>query len=67
MFARTYDSLEKDLSRLVDIPGHSNVSTTRIYTAESGLVHARQADRLELILINTILLNTVRDAVWKKY
>ena len=50
LFARTYYSLEKDLSRLADILGHSNVSTTRIYTAESGLVHARQIDRLELIL-----------------
>lgn len=50
MFAQTYDSLKKDLSRLADIPGHSNVSTTRIYTAESGLAHAGQADRLELML-----------------
>ena len=50
LFARTYYSLEKDLSRLADILGHSNVSTTRIYTAESGLVHARQVERLGLIL-----------------
>ncbi|NBI19066.1 integrase [Neglecta sp. X4] len=50
LFARTYYSLEKDLSRLADILGHSNVSTTRIYTAESGFVHARQMERLGLIL-----------------
>ena len=50
LFARTYYSLEKDLSRLADILGHSNVSTTRIYTAESGLVHAQQVERLDLIL-----------------
>ena len=50
LFARTYYSLEKDLSRLADILGHSNVNTTRIYTAESGLVHARQMERLGLIL-----------------
>ena len=50
LFARTYYSLEKDLSRLADILGHSSVSTTRIYTAESGLVHARQLERLGLII-----------------
>lgn len=50
LFARTYYSLEKDLSRLADILGHSNVSTTRIYTAESGLVHARHMERMGLIL-----------------
>ena len=49
-FAWTYYSLEKDLSRLAEIVGHSNVSTTRIYTAESGLVHAQQVERLDLIL-----------------
>lgn len=50
LFARTYYTLEKDLSRLADILGHSSVTTTRIYTAESGLVHARQVERLGLIL-----------------
>ena len=50
LFARTYYSLEKDLSRLADILGHSNVTTTRIYTTESGFVHARQMERLGLIL-----------------
>lgn len=46
LFARTYYSIEKDLSRLVDILGHSSVSTTRIYTVESGTVHARQLARM---------------------
>lgn len=50
LFARTYYTLEKDLSRLADILGHSNVNTTRIYTAESGLIHARQLDRMGLVL-----------------
>lgn len=50
LFARTYYALEKDLSRLADILGHSSVSTTRIYTAESGIVHARQIERMGLIL-----------------
>lgn len=50
LFARTYYSLEKDLSRLADILGHSSINTTRIYTAESGYVHARQMERLGLII-----------------
>lgn len=50
LFARTFYSIEKDLSRLADILGHSSVTTTRIYTAESGTVHARQIGRLGLVV-----------------
>lgn len=50
LFARTYYAMEKDLSRLADILGHSSVNTTRIYTAESGLTHAQQMERLGLII-----------------
>ena len=50
LFARTYYALERDLSRLADILGHTNVTTTRIYTAESGAVHARQFGRLGLVV-----------------
>lgn len=50
LFARTFYSLERDLSRLADILGHSSVTTTRIYTAESGSVHARQIGRLGLVV-----------------
>lgn len=50
LFARTFYSVEKDLSRLADILGHSSVTTTRIYTAESGSVHARQIGRLGLVV-----------------
>lgn len=50
LFARTYYSLEKDLSRLADILGHSDVNTTRIYTVESGQTHARQIERLNLVV-----------------
>lgn len=48
LFARIFYSMEKDLSRLADILGHSSVNTTRIYTAESGTVHARQMERMGL-------------------
>lgn len=50
LFARTYYTLEKDLNRLADILGHSNVNTTRIYTMESGAVHARQIEHMRLVI-----------------
>ncbi len=50
LFARTYYAIEKDLSRLADILGHTSVNTTRIYTVESGMVHARQLERMNLII-----------------
>lgn len=50
LFAKIYYSLEKDISRLADILGHSSVNTTRIYTMESGRNHARQIERMGLVI-----------------
>ena len=50
LFARTYYQLEKDLSRLADLLGHASISTTRIYTMESGMEHIRQLERMDLVL-----------------
>ncbi len=49
LFARTYYSLQKDIVRLADILGHSNVNTTRIYTMESGAVHRKHIEKLGLL------------------
>ncbi len=49
LFARTFYSLQKDIVRLADILGHSNVNTTRIYTAESGSSHIEKIQRLGLL------------------
>lgn len=49
LFARTYYSLQKDIVRLADILGHSNVNTTRIYTMETGETHRKQLERLGLL------------------
>lgn len=49
LFARTYYSIEKDISRLADILGHSSVNTTRIYTMETGEVHRKQIQKLGLL------------------
>ncbi|MBQ8301286.1 MAG: tyrosine-type recombinase/integrase [Clostridia bacterium] len=49
LFARTYYSVQKDVVRLADILGHSNVNTTRIYTIETGEIHRSQIERLGLL------------------
>lgn len=49
LFARTHYSVFKDIVRLSDILGHSNINTTRIYTMESGEVHRKQVQRLGLV------------------
>lgn len=49
LFARTYYSIQKDIVRLADILGHSNINTTRIYTQENGEIHRQQIQRLGLL------------------
>ena len=49
LFARTYYSIQKDIVRLADILGHSNVNTTRIYTMETGETHRKQIQKLGLL------------------
>ena len=44
LFARVFYSMEKDVVRLMDLLGHSNISTTRIYTTR------HQVGRMNLIL-----------------
>lgn len=49
LFARTYHEQQKDIGRLADILGHSNINTTRIYTRESETVFAKQIEGLNLV------------------
>ena len=51
LFARTYYCIQKDIVRLADILGHSNINTTRIYTMETGEIHNRQIQKLGLLRI----------------
>ena len=51
LFARTYYTMEKDIVRLADILGHSNINTTRIYTMESGMIHRQQIEKMNLLCI----------------
>ena len=50
LFAVTYYQIEKDLTHLADLLGHSSVNTTRIYTLSSGEEQARQIDLLGLVV-----------------
>lgn len=49
LFARSYYSQYKDLSRLCDLLGHTSVNTTKIYTKESGAIHIKQIEGLGLV------------------
>jgi site-specific recombinase XerD len=50
LFAVTYYKAERDLGHLADILGHSNINTTRIYTAETESVLADTIEKLGLLL-----------------
>lgn len=50
LFARTYYNLEKDITRLADILGHSSIDTTRVYIISSGAEHEKQISSLGLVV-----------------
>ena len=49
LFARTFYRACRDVAKLADVLGHSNMETTRIYLISTGVEHARQLARLGLI------------------
>lgn len=51
LFARTFYRAKKDIVKLADLLGHSNINTTRVYTAETGSEHMMRLERVEKILI----------------
>lgn len=50
LFARTFYDLDKDIARLADILGHSNINTTRIYIISTGREHRRKLDAMGLVV-----------------
>ena len=50
LFARTFYRIEKDIAKLADILGHSNINTTRIYIISTGTEHRRQMENMHLII-----------------
>ncbi len=50
LFARTFYGIEKDLAKLADILGHSNINTTRIYIIATGNEHRERMESMRLII-----------------
>ena len=50
LFARMFYSMDRDIVRLADVLGHSNINTTRIYTMETGREHLELLEKLQEIL-----------------
>ena len=50
LFARSFYRQSKDLSKLADVLGHSNIETTRIYIITSGWEHMRELEKMKLVI-----------------
>ena len=50
LFARTFYGMEKDIAKLADLLGHSNIETTRIYIITTGAEHKRKMENMRLII-----------------
>lgn len=50
LFARTFYGIEKDIAKLADILGHSNINTTRIYIMTTFAEHKRKMENMRLII-----------------
>lgn len=49
LFAKSFYQIEKDIARLADVLGHSNIETTRIYIKTTGYEHRRQLEDMGLV------------------
>lgn len=50
LFARTFYEIEKDIAKLADILGHSNINTTRIYIITTCGEHRKRMERMKLVI-----------------
>lgn len=50
LFARTFYEIEKDIAKLADILGHSNINTTRIYIITTCCEHRKRMERMRLVI-----------------
>ncbi len=50
LFARCFYAVDKDLAKLADILGHSNINTTRIYILSTGQEHRQHMETLGLVI-----------------
>lgn len=50
LFARVFYNIDKDIGKLADILGHSNINTTRIYIISTGTEHRQRMESMRLII-----------------
>ncbi len=50
LFARTFYGIEKDIAKLADILGHTNINTTRIYITTTAQEHKRKMENMRLVI-----------------
>ncbi len=50
LFATAFYRVCRDLVKLADVLGHSSIETTRIYLVSTGAEHAKQIERLGLVV-----------------
>ena len=50
LFARTFYGIDKDISKLSDLLGHSSINTTRIYIISSGTEHRQKMEEMSLVI-----------------
>lgn len=50
LFAQSFYKIEKDIAKLADILGHSNINTTRIYIMTTFAEHKRKMESMRLII-----------------
>lgn len=50
LFAKSFYQIEKDIAKLADILGHSNIETTRIYIQASSMEYQKQLESMGLVL-----------------
>ena len=49
LFATAFYEIKKDIAKLADVLGHSNIETTRIYIRTTGKEHMEQLNQMKLV------------------
>ena len=49
LFATVFYEIKKDIAKLADVLGHSNIETTRIYIKTTGREHRKQLNQMKLV------------------
>lgn len=50
LFARVFYGVAKDIAKLADLLGHSNIDTTRIYIVSTGAEHRKYMEDMKLVI-----------------